>query len=440
MPNSFALKPLRIGLQTWGSEGDVQLFMALAAGLAARGHEVELVSSDSSGRDFSAAAAALGFRIRQVGAAQQLPAPEFERQWRSIVDASNPLAQAEKLLRLGFDPVSQPMYEAAKELCRHKDLVIGHFFVHQLAVAAYQARVPYATVSIAHNCIPSREIRPLGFPNLGRWSYPLGWKLTKALLNRVFLSRVNSLRSHVGLRPVHDVLAEVWASDWLNILAVSPSICSRPADWPVQHQISGFLNLPRPPLTLDMEPELQAFLAAGEPPVYFTFGSMLIESQSYVREAVAIWSRAMAMVGRRAIFQIPYGDLGSFARQNGILNLRRADHRAVFPRCAMVVHHGGAGTTQASLLAGVPSVVVAHLGDQFFWGDELERMGAAGRTLKRRGLRPESLARAINWIEENPNTRLRAVELSRKMQFEDGVGRAVALIENRAAQDEPVLR
>ncbi|CAF4829326.1 unnamed protein product, partial [Rotaria sp. Silwood2] len=41
-----------------------------------------------------------------------------------------------------------------------------------------------------------------------------------------------------------------------------------------------------------------------------------------------------------------------------------------------VCHHGGAGTTAAGLRAGLPTIVVAFFGDQFFWGDRVEQIGA----------------------------------------------------------------
>ena len=43
---------MKIGLQAWGSEGDIQPFTALAAGLVKAGHSVTLVVTDNIGRDY----------------------------------------------------------------------------------------------------------------------------------------------------------------------------------------------------------------------------------------------------------------------------------------------------------------------------------------------------------------------------------------------------
>jgi len=58
-----------------------------------------------------------------------------------------------------------------------------------------------------------------------------------------------------------------------------------------------------------------------------------------------------------------------------------------------VVHHGGAGTTQSATLAGKPSVIIAHIGEQEYWGTELRRRGIAGKTLWRRRVTAAALAR-----------------------------------------------
>merc|ERR1712045_888582 len=45
-----------------------------------------------------------------------------------------------------------------------------------------------------------------------------------------------------------------------------------------------------------------------------------------------------------------------------------APHEWLMPRCSLIVHHGGCGTTAASLRAGKPVVVTPVAHDQFYWG------------------------------------------------------------------------
>jgi sterol 3beta-glucosyltransferase len=108
-------------------------------------------------------------------------------------------------------------------------------------------------------------------------------------------------------------------------------------------------------------------------------------------------------------------------------------HARVMPRCALVVHHGGAGTTQASVLAGRPSVVVPFLADQFFWAERLRSLGLAPASVPRKKLRADRLARAISAALATPSLAQRAAEVSQAMRGEDGVRVAAELIEGLPA-------
>ena len=429
---------MKLGLQVWGSEGDVVPFSALAAGLVKAGHEVKLVVTDNLGRDYSGLARRFGYEMEAVSAPKMPPPSEMERIWREIIDTRDPLRQVGLILKYGFDPVAEEMYAAATTLCANSDAVVGHFFLFPLAVAAEKAGVPIATLNVVHNCIPSKFIYPAGLPNLGRWSYPLGWGLIRWAVNRLFLSRANALRLREGLSKQSDVMDETWASKSLNLVAVSQNICPRPPDWEERHQLCGFLTPPAVLHVDDLPPGLEEFLQKGPAPVYFTFGSLMPNTLDHIEETVAVWREAMRLAGCRAILQIPWSDLTLFAAERGEFIVARAPYLKVFPRCAMIVHHGGSGTTQSTLKAGRPSVIVAHIADQFFWGAELERKGVAGKTLRRKGLKAAALAREIRRVLSEPGMTERAQKMAELMDQEDGVGTAVGLIEDRLLRDRVI--
>ena len=66
-------------------------------------------------------------------------------------------------------------------------------------------------------------------------------------------------------------------------------------------------------------------------------------------------------------------------------------HHWLFPKAACVVHAGGSGTTAATLRAGVPSVVVPHILDQFVWGGLLRDCGCASHSIPYVELNSEGL-------------------------------------------------
>ncbi|HUD24258.1 MAG TPA: glycosyltransferase [Burkholderiaceae bacterium] len=420
-------------MQTWGSEGDVQPFIALAAGLASAGHEVTLLATDIHRRDYSALAQKLGFAWLSV-TSPDLPSPEgLEELGRKLFGTTNPMKQVELITQHLLEPARYAMFDAAQNLCRSNDVIVGHILIDPLRVAAEKAGVPLATISLAHNAIPSPHTRPYGFPKVGRWATPLWWKLAQAMMNRAFLPNVNALRERQGLAPDRDVLTQTWASERLNLIAVSPVLCELPSDWSTNHRVCGFLNLRVDQSVEETPPGLDEFIAGDEPPVYFTFGSMMPSNLDYIRGVADIWSSAVRLAACRAIFQFPWDDLSAVETDARVFKVKRSPHKTIFPNCALVVHHGGAGTTQTTLLAGRPSVVVAHLVDQFFWGSELERLGVAGPSQKRKGLSARRLAKSITKALNSREMLRRAASLGRAMAEEDGVKVAVSAIEAMVA-------
>ena len=364
-----------------------------------------------------------------------LPPPadgvDEEAVWREIIEIGNPLRQAELILRHGYDPVADAMLDAATTLVEQNDALVGHFFAYPLQIAAEYAGKPAATLAIVHNCVPTATRQAPGLPDLGAWSHRWGWLLARSIVNRMFLPRYNDQRKRLGLAPVRDTMTQAWASSRLNLLAVSPSICKRPHDWASNHVVTGFINEANPPSDRPLPTPLQTFLEEGESPVFIGFGSMMLAGAAdYARETIGIWRDAARALDIRAVFQLPECLLSLASSDGSTHAVSWADYRLLFPHCSTIIHHGGAGTTQSALRAGRPSIVVAHMSDQFFWGQELERMGVAGPTQRRKGLSAPKLRNAIRATLDNPSLAPNAKLLGESMSKENGVESAIGAIEN----------
>jgi len=424
---------MRVGLQTWGSEGDVRPFLALAGGLAARGHEVTLLVTDLNGVDYGAYARRLGFALRAVNDAHCPTGPDLEAVGRRLFASANPLRQLRWLMRDLLEPARASLFAAARELCATSDVVVGHSVLDPLRLAAQLHAVPWVSVAFAPMGIPSALQAPFGIPDLGRWANRLSWRLAQGLVNRSFLAGINAMRAQHGLAPDGDVLTQTWASPRLNLVAASPVLVQCAPDWGAQHRVCGFLNLAPAQVLEEPAPGLEEFLSRGDAPVYFTFGSMMPPNLDYIRAVAGVWSAAVHSVGCRAVFQLPWDRLEDIASTAQVFKVRRAPHRQVFPRCALIVHHGGAGTTQAAVLAGRPSVVIAHVIDQFYWARRLQLLGIAGPPLRRKDVTAPRLAAAIRGLLAVPGAVDRAGALAAAMAREEGVATAVQAIEASVA-------
>ncbi len=422
---------MRIGIQTWGSEGDIRPFVALASGLVEAGHDVTLVATDIAVRDYERYQDTLGMKVRMV-ATPVLEVDEMERLGEEMIGKWTVFEQGRLIFQSMFEPVVPQLLEAAQSLCAQSDLVIGHHILHPLQAAAEASGTPWISITLATDVIPSRQSSPPGLPSLHPAWNRFWWRFGMKLVDSAILGGVNELRSGMGLDPRRE-MKDVWHSELLDLVALSPTLCPRPPDWDDRHKMCGFLQL-RGDGGADPVPErVEAFLKAGEAPVFIGFGSLSPPHDAGRREARTLLESAVRLSGHRAIIQgiVPADEAPD---DEQVLHVDRVPHASVYPRCRVVVHHGGAGTTQTALTAGVPSVIVPHVFDQFTWGRVIQRLGAGPKAAPRRTLRPEVLAARIREAAGTPSMRVRAAELGAALQAEDGCAEAVRLVEEVIAK------
>jgi sterol 3beta-glucosyltransferase/vancomycin aglycone glucosyltransferase len=417
---------MKIGVQTWGSEGDLRPFIALARGLSEAGHQVTFSYADVA---FTVppelVAQSKAKRWSSVAPAHDLA--DFRQSAQALISKKRiPAKQIVMVLESLLYPMERQLLQAAEALCQDNELVIGHFVLYPLAAAALKAGRPRISVFTAPTH-PSREYVPSG-EELGPLRNRLFWWLAGFAIETMFSGPPRKLYRAQGLAPARNLLNEVWSSPLLNLVAVSPSLFPQPADWPANTLACGQLSLPQGTPEWPMPESLQHFLAQGPAPLFMTFGSMTA-AEAQVEAVTLRLVEAARLSGCRAIIQSDWERLAGIPESPEIYRLSRASHEVVLPHCSAVVHHGGAGTTHAATRAGKPSVVVAHAADQLYWAATLRRAGVAGAPLERYAFTSEKLARAIREVIGSEQMRHKASQLGEQMRREDGVGTAVERIQ-----------
>lgn len=231
---------------------------------------------------------------------------------------------------------------------------------------------------------------------------------------------INRFRERsLGLEP----LSIMWAPGMISRLRItwtycwSPALIPKPADWGNHIDISGFFFLN---LATNYTPpqELADFLAAGTPPVYIGFGSIVVDDPNAMTKLIF---EAVTKTGQRAIVSKGWGGLGAdeLGIPDGVFMLGNCPHDWLFQHVSCVVHHGGAGTTAAGISAGKPTVVVPFFGDQPFWGSMVAKAGAGPAPIPYKSLTSDKLADSIKEALR-PESLERAKELSMRIKAEDG--------------------
>ncbi|MBD2342178.1 glycosyltransferase family 1 protein [Calothrix sp. FACHB-156] len=318
---------MRVLLSVVGTRGDVQPVIALALEVRDRGHEVHLCVPPN----FIKWAQRLGFSSTPVGIEMRAPR-------KTAVSDTTTTKPMPDLITDQFDAIS-----AAANGC---DIIVGAN-THQYAARSIAElhSIPYINAIYAPTALPTDD--------------------TIRIWNERSVERVNVNRTQLGLSPIDDVLSHIVTNQ--PLLATDPTLAPSPLVPRMSILQTGAWFLEdSTPLPSDVE----VFLEAGDPPVYFGFGSMPIAGDTSL-----ILIEAARAVGRRAIISQGWADLKLIDQAPDCIAIGDVNHQALFPRVAMVVHHGGAGTTHTAARAGVPQVLVPMFSDQPFWANRVRELG-----------------------------------------------------------------
>ncbi len=401
---------MRIALATVGTTGDVAPFVALARSLNAAGHEVTAVSWELHRGAFESAASSF------VPAGPATSREEIADTASRAAAARSPLAQVAVLRDFHLRDAADH-YRRLREVLPGHDLVVLHG-IHTLAeAAARDGGHAWASAVFDPVLLPTATAPPAGMPSLG----PLN-RLEWWMLDRMLRRQDRPLRAALesaGSPAAREVTMFRARSPRLHLVGCSPRVAPPPTDLAASTHFTGAWVDHAPPAPLP--DALEHFLAAGAAPVVVTFGSMAAPDPAALASAVV---SGIHDAGHRVVLQ------GGAAMLDGddVLSVAKVDHRVLFPRAATVIHHGGSGTTHAAVAAGMPSVVIPHVGDQPFWAKRLHALGVAPAPLDIKEVTVDAVRERVVQATAAP-MRAAASQLGQAVAAEDGVSAAIGLIE-----------
>lgn len=400
---------------TYGTEGDTRPLAALCRALIDAGHEAHLLADAAtleSAHDLGVPSTALAGDVR--GAV--LPENEVGGAVKKGGGFAGTMHALTKIANANAVPW---MRETLASASGCDALIVGGLAAFVGFSVAEYLGIP----AIGAGLIPITPTSDFGSPFIRPGTLPRclnrpSYLLVNELLWRSFRARINAARAEVlkcGPR------RKLW-TDVPMLYGISPSVLPRPHDWPENVSMCGQWI----PKLADWTPptSLAAFLDAGAPPLYVGFGSMPAFNRNMLREVVL-----PAISGRRALLYPGWSDFPADDLPENIHVVGNTPHDWLFRHVALVVHHGGSGTSHSAVRAGVPSVVVPFAGDQVFWGECLKRAGVAPGPILSKTLSASALAGAISFSERD-EIHACASELGAAMQAEDGLSKAVAHIED----------
>jgi UDP:flavonoid glycosyltransferase YjiC (YdhE family) len=405
--------------------GDLHPYIAIGRGLQARGHEVVIATSACYRQKIEALH--LSFRAIRPDSA-----------WVANADVMRRFMHIRwGLVRVGREwilPALRESYEDILSAVEGADLLVSHplaGYATRLVVEktgipwASTMPVPMGFFSVYDPGMPNAL--PI-FPKVLRWLGPTFWTALRWLSKRAtrfWAKPWYRLRAEIGLPPTHEAnpLSDSH-SPFLVLALFSKALADHQPDWPANTIQTGF------PLydqhgDAGLPPLLARFLDVGPPPIVFTLGSAVAtDAGPFFEHSVA----GAQLLGRRAVLILKDARNRLPRLPDRMAAFDYAPFSELFPRAAVIVHHGGIGTTGLAMRSGRPMLVMPCAWDQPDHAERATRLGIA-RTVPRNHYTPDRVAAELRELLDNPAYLQRASKVGEQVRQEDGVQTACDALE-----------
>ena len=417
---------MRIVLSNIGSYGDVHPLIAIALEMKRRGHTPVMALPEL----YRPKIEPIGMEFRPVR-------PDIDPANTAMIEMIYDVKHGtERGLRGFLFPVLRQTYDdlldAATTPARADLLLLGELN-YAGPLVAEATGIPWASYVLAPLSFFSAFDPPVlpPYPRLARADRTPGMgRMMKRLARRTtrnWPEPIYELRRELGLKRGANPIFDAKHSPQLVLALFSRVLGTEQKDWPKNSRITGFCYYDAENGNAALPPELEKFLAAGEPPVVFTLGSaaVLAAGRFYehsARAAVHLGIRAVLLIGNDPRNR-PRGTL-----PESICATEYAPYSKLFPRAAAIVHQGGVGTTAQCLKAGKPMLIMPYSHDQPDNARRMRRLKVA-RVIQRSKYTPMQVARTLRKLLDEPEYGRRAQGVAWTLAHEDGTGAAADALE-----------
>ncbi|SHH59276.1 glycosyltransferase [Bradyrhizobium erythrophlei] len=423
---------MKFVLAAHGTRGDVEPCAAVGVELRRRGHEVRMAVPPNL-VDF----------VELAGLSATSYGPDSREQIVAVADFTHNAFKIQNpviFLRAGKELFVKGWAEMSRTLTSLADgadlLLTGQTYHGLVANVAEYYDIPVAAL---HH-FPVRVNGQVGLPFLPspgplvRTTMKAGWWLYSHIITKADEeAQRRELSLPPALFPASQRMAE---GETLEIQAYDQAVFpGLAAEWNGRRPFVGALTLD---LTADTDDEVASWIAAGKTPIYFGFGSTPVQSPA---ETVAVIAGACAELGERALIYSGTGGSEHPSHPDHVKLVGQVNYTKILPMCRAAVHHGGAGTTAAGLRAGLPTLILWDVADQFIWATQVKRL-KVGSAKRLWNVSRKSLVKQLRKILA-PDCKARAREIAPRMTKPTvGVATAADLLEQtvhaRSILDETI--
>lgn len=393
---------MKILLPVIGVRGDVQVFLALAKALSNEGNEVTV---------------ALNKQFQQLAESYGLNCYSLEGKLDDGVNELQEIMRAKTTMeaaKLGTNFFFKGVREQTKilqDLCPNHDLIVGY---GSFGLAeADKANKPFISLVIDPTMAEKKFSKNMRLN--------LGLIAEKIALYFLMGRKYEQFRKEIGAPP-----SSQSRNPQLILLPMSQHVIKKNDNWTARNLISGYWYLDTPS-SYSPPKDLQEFIQKGKKPLFISFGSAGWSEEDSI-SFMKLLFEAVKEAESRAIILNTESYTGEIP--DHIYLVQEIPYDWLFNHVSCVVHHCGLGTTAQVLKAGLPSIPVPYMIDQFAWAERIHSLGVATHPIPRKELTVEKLSKAITETLDDSAIRENAENLALKIRKEDGLNSSVRAIKS----------
>lgn len=409
-----------ITLLTSGTRGDVIPYIALGEGLQEAGYKVNIAAPigfanliNESKLNFSPYQGNPSDLLIEQG--NSTPLTLGKNFIHSIQSTKKFFAQARPLYR--------NMLQTAFEACTGSNLLIYGLPTLWGSHIAEGLKIP-SVRALLQPLAPTNDFASVLLPF--RFSIKgINWLSHFMVTQMIYLSwrsEINHARQtlfQLGSAPLLDASLRHVSEQPLTLNGFSEQIVPRPKDWNEKQIITGYWRYGIERLASQ---NIEQQVARLRNPIAISLGS---QNTKDISQTINILETALTQTNTQAILTIPSKWHNEIKSKN-IFPVDYVPHDWLYKHVKVAIHHGGAGTTSASLHAGIPTITLPLAIDQFFWGERIYKIGVGPKPIPQRKLTAEKLANAIQIALSDEAMKAKAKTVSEKLSLENGTQVAVS--------------
>lgn len=419
LSNVHTINNKRIVMLTYGSRGDVEPFIALGKQLIHEGFSVRLVAPkpfESMGEKAGIEFISIESDPDELG---QMFANQAGKNWFKMIKS-----MADHVM-----PIAKNAFQTIVDSVSDADEIIHSFLMTDAGhTLARKLDIPEISAQLFPVFMRTGEFPPVALPDL-----PLGKIYRKSMHNlNTFMFRNSARFMYKRLQKTSPTLPNL--ADWPFsgpiekqppiLFAYSNHVVPKPGDWPINAHVTGYWQMPipenwSPPKTLI------DFIEDGDPPIFFSPGSMQSDKSNELLQMVIIAAKNLK---KRLVVGVSSDLIPVDLKGKDLINAPGIPHAWLFPQMSYILHHGGAGTTGSAVTAGIPNTAIPFSLDQTFWAKRLLQLGVGPAAPANRKIGVNELERLIRNTSENAGYTTRAKAIAEKISMENGIKTTITII------------